>query len=181
MRHEPLVVIEGTKRDNRFAPSNAHGHLKKNRLCESLHCKCRRRPGQPFSASLRSRNAHGHVCHKSNFRREFQGKKAEPKIVKTPHRRVCASAAEMHMGNSKNAGDHIECSLIQPRPLLPGEALGVDTLFGENCSHSSAELRHALQDVALWRAWLLKVVFFLVSSCASQVQPNLSTILDPEI
>ena len=105
MRHEPLVVIEGTKRDNRFAPSNAHGHLKRNRLCESLHCKCRRRPGQPFSASLRSRNAHGHVCHKSNFRREFQGKKAEPKIVKTPHRRVCESAAEMHMGNSKNAGD----------------------------------------------------------------------------
>ena len=43
---------------------HAHGHLRRDRLCENLHWKwkCRgSRPGQAFCASLRSRNAHGHL------------------------------------------------------------------------------------------------------------------------
>lgn len=55
---------------------NAHGHIARPIFLQKIQGKCRMpRPQRLFCASLRGRNAHGHVTgHKRTLMRKFRGK-----------------------------------------------------------------------------------------------------------
>ena len=81
-------------------------HITRAVLCRNLKEKCRAPgPGQPFFASLRSRNTHGHLT-KAIFMRECTGKMRRPKIKENLRRRLCASL------RSRNAIGHFTRALL---------------------------------------------------------------------
>ena len=88
---------DDVEEEDRSQDQEADGHVARGMLCGNLHRKCRTRiPRQAFCASLRSRNAHGHVTSVA-FCAEIKRENAVPVSRGKHFVRTCAVEMPMDM------------------------------------------------------------------------------------